>query len=390
MSFDFVKHREQENIYPIKLIGKEKFHSDLFNIHQSWTGRIDARFSNDFFRESIQLIINCMALFEQGYFDCAFYSLRQSLEIATTIVYFVDDNHENRSKQIAKWKNQERFPLHKQMINELNQRRKEFSDIKNKMSTYFDNLESTKQKLNKYVHKQGVDKFYIYQNSPMIGKTEDWRDKLITNFITYLKVSIGAVATLRLVIDPFPVLLADEKIYKRTGEFVTEGYTLDFIEEYIGLEHIKSYKKTNMYTAYYDHFIGNEEMLPPVLDVVKHNFIDRTKREEILSQKHLLSQIDLVAIDFILFSEKISKVHGIGGFYYYFSNIKTIRNKNSWSSQDFNDLKGSGPKFNRPYDEAFLSFVEINNESYYLEHNEAFSVKEIEEIVDLCLRNQKI
>lgn len=331
-----------------------------------------------------------MALFEQGYFDCAFYSLRQSLEIATTIVYFVDDDQDNRSKQITKWKNQERFPLQNQMINELNQRRKEFADIRNRMSTYFDSLESTKQKLNKYVHKQGLDKFYTYQNNPTRRNTVDWRNKLTTDFITYLKVSIGAVAILRLVIDPFPVLLADEDIYNRTGEFMTEGYTLDFIKEYIGLEHIESYKKTDMYQAHYDHFIGNEEMLPAVLDIAKHNFIDRTKTEEILSQKHLLSQHDLVAIAFIIFSEKIVKVYCIGGFDWYFTNIKTVRKKQSWSSQDFNDLKESNTKFNTPYDEAFLTYIEINNEDYYLEHNEAFTDKEIEEIVNLSTTHNRV
>lgn len=390
MSFDFIKHREQENIYPITLIDKEKFHSDLFNIHQSWTGRMDAMFSNDFFRESIQLIINSMVLFEQGYFDCSFYSLRQSLEIATTIVYFVDDERDNRSKQITKWKNQERFPLQNQMINELNQRRKEFADIRNKMSIYFDSLESTKQKLNKYVHKQGLDKFYTYQNNPTRRNTEGWINKLTTDFITYLKVSIGAVAILRLVIDPFPVLLADENIYNRTGEFMTEGYTLDFIEEYIGLEHIESYKKTDMYLAYYDHFIGNEEMLPAVLDIAKHNFIDRSKGGEILSQKHLLSQHDLVAIAFIIFSEKIVKVYFIGGFDWYFTNIQSVRKKHSWCSQDFNELKQSSTKFNTPYDEAFLTYIEINKDDYYLEHNEAFTDKEIEEIVNLSTTHNKV
>lgn len=323
MDFGFIKHREEENIVPVELKNKEIYHLDLFNIDQSWTGRVDAMFANDFFREAIQLIINAISLFEKGYFDCAFYSLRQSLEIATTIIYFVDDDKDNRSKQLSKWEKQERFPLHNQMINELNQRKKEFSDLKDKMSVYFDELELTKQKLNKYVHKQGFDKYYTYRNHPFNKNKENLNLRLLTDFESFVKQSIGAIAVFRLVIDPFPVLLADEDIYCRTGQLMTEGYSNEFIVNYIGLEHINSYKQTELYKAHFDSIICQEEMLPSVLDIVKHDYVDMTKIDEIFSQKHLLGQHDLVAVALFAYSEKIVKVYCIGGFHYYFTNIST-------------------------------------------------------------------
>jgi len=52
----------------------------------------------------------------------------------------------------------------------------------------------------------------------------------------------GAIAVFRLAVDPFPLLLADEAIYNRTGQLMTEGYAEDFIEKYIGINHIEAYK----------------------------------------------------------------------------------------------------------------------------------------------------
>lgn len=40
--------------------------------------------------ELVQLITNAISLFEKGYFDSAYYSLRQSLETALIMVYLSD------------------------------------------------------------------------------------------------------------------------------------------------------------------------------------------------------------------------------------------------------------------------------------------------------------
>lgn len=383
MSLDFIKHREEENIIPLELKNKEQYHLDLFNIHQNSTGRIDVLFANDFFMEATQLIINAITLFEKGYFDCAFYSLRQSIEIVTTIIYLVDDDDENRSKQILKWQKEEQFPMHKQMLNELNQRKKEFADLKEKMSVYFDELEVVKQKLNKYVHKQGYDKFYSYRSNPLNQNKNSFNLRFINDFDNFVKRSIGAIAVFRLAIDPLPILLADEDIYKRTGQFLTDGFRKDFIAKYIGIEHINSYKQTEMYKSQYEFFIASEEMIPSVLDIVKQDYVDRNKIDEIFTQKHLLGQHDLVAINLFAFSEKIAKVYYYGGLLSYCTNILTNRTKQSWSSLDFKLIKNSEQIFNNEYDEAFLSYIKINNEDYFIEHNHIFTETEINTISDI-------
>ena len=44
------------------------------------TGNINEMFCNMFFSESVELLKHAFFLYEEGYFDCAFYSLRQSIE----------------------------------------------------------------------------------------------------------------------------------------------------------------------------------------------------------------------------------------------------------------------------------------------------------------------
>jgi hypothetical protein len=326
-----------------------------------------------------------------GYFDCAFYSLRQSLEIAATVAFFVDDESENRTEQISKWKKQEKFPLHSQMINELKQRQKEFADIKKNMPLYFEELELIKQKLNKYVHKQGLDKFYTYRNHIINKNKENWINALTNDFESYLKTSIGAIAVFRLVIDPYPILLNDEKVYARTGQILTRGFSDDFISNYIGVENIMAYKQTGMYQGHYDSIMKEEEMLPSVLDIIKHEYIDKSKIDEILSQKHLLGQHDLIALELVIFSEKIVKVYCIGGFKWYFTNNTSNRISSSFHSIVLSDLKEQKDKFNSKYDEVFLSYLiandEVflsyliaNDEDYFIEHNEEFIEKEILEL----------
>lgn len=68
-------------------------------------------------------------------------------------------------------------------------------------------------------------------------------EELLNRFLYHLEKCIGAVAILRLCVDPFPVLLMDEEIYLRTDDTITEPYSEKFIEQYIGLQHLDPINK---------------------------------------------------------------------------------------------------------------------------------------------------
>src|SRR5688572_7744301 len=113
---EFISNRENQNVKPFVINNKEAYYWDIQNIEFTWTGRVDAQIANTFFQESVQLIINAIALFEKGYFDCAFYSLRQSLEVSTSIIYLIDNDHGDKEEQLENWKSQSKFPMYAQML----------------------------------------------------------------------------------------------------------------------------------------------------------------------------------------------------------------------------------------------------------------------------------
>jgi len=368
-----IKGDLKQNIHPIKLKDKEEYYYAVTNLQMSMTGRIDVMFVNIFFNEAIQLIKNSIVLFENGYFDVAFYSLRESLEISTTAVFFVDSTEENRKETINKWKGQNWFPGYKQMHKEMRERSGTFFDIRSKMSSFFSDMTALKRKIDKYVHKQGYDKFYVIRNN-FLKKHNYHEEDLINDFEDFLVKSIGAVAVLRLAVDPLPVLLLDEQIYNRTGQFLTEGYGKNFIKKYIGEKYIDEYKKTDIYIEHYNALINNEEMKPSVISLVKDEYIDDNNIKEILSQKHLLPISGLVASILVANTSKITKVYYGGGLFWYFTNLNTNRKKTSWNSLDFTPEK---VKKNTPYDEVFLTHFKVMENDYYVEHNESFNQEEL-------------
>jgi hypothetical protein len=161
---------------------------------------------------------------------------------------------------------------------------------------------------------------------------------------------------------------------------MSEAYADDFLDKYIGLNHVEAYKQTELYQSYYHSFIRREEMLPSVLEVVKNDYVNKDRIEEIFSQKHLLGDHELVAVALIAHSNKIAKVYCFGGLHWYFTDVETKRRKTGWSSSDFKVFKNGSAKYNLKYDEAFLSHLRILDEDYYIEHNEEFTTAEIDDL----------
>lgn len=113
---EWLEWRRRENICPLTLPNKERYYRDLLNIEHSWTGRIGIDVTNAFIMEAEQQLINAIELFEQGYFDCAYYSLRSAVDISTTIVFLADMPDEDREKYLAAWNSTGDFPMQGQMI----------------------------------------------------------------------------------------------------------------------------------------------------------------------------------------------------------------------------------------------------------------------------------
>lgn len=81
------------------------------------------------------------------------------------------------------------------------------------------------------------------------------------------------------------------------------------METFIGFEHIEKYKKTKTYCYHYNDFMNQEKRAECVIDVIKNYYIDKNKTDEILKQKHLLSNQEVIVVKLCGLIEKVVKVY---------------------------------------------------------------------------------
>ena len=380
MTDSYISWRKSQNIKPITLPNKEKYYSDLLNIEHSWSGRMDTNICNTFIMEAEQQLVNAIELFEMGYFDCAYFSLRSAVDVSTTMVFLSDMPYEEREKYLNAWKETKDFPMQGQIVKQLSQQGNVFTDMMEKMPGFFSSAKSLSMELNKYVHKQGLQHFYISRNHPI--NQQKPQDKFLKSFEKYLQRCMGVVAVMRLVVDPFPILLMDEEILYRCFDSMTEPYSDEFVEKYIGDMIIEQYKQTDMYIGTYDSFMCDEKKKESVFDVMKHQYIDSQKLDEIFSQLHLLTAADIVCVLLVASCDKVVKVYCYNGIQMYFTDRKTNRTVMSWSGEDFIKFAEAAEQTNQCYDEAYISVFTFADERYFVEHNEIFETDEIGGIID--------
>ena len=345
---------------------------DIDNITWAGTGLIDALGANRFFDEASQMIANSVFLFQEGFFDAAFCSLRQSIEISLGTLYLTAN-----PEKIKEWKKLEPGFESGKMAKYLQENEPVFKELKTKMSAFFENIRDVQKKTNKYVHKQGYSSFYT-------GQKYSWSDcredkvylKIVADFEETLKVSIGAVAMYRLAIDPLPIILMDEEMIMRSGDFVTEPYSKEFVNKYIGFVNIELYKQTEIYQNYKEYLLSQEKQNEAVFDIIHWQVIDRKKFEDISSQMHLLSFLDRLAVVIIMSSTKISQVY-IEGCYHYVSDVKATHSDTVIGTSYYEDFFANN-NFNVPFkDGSYISRIKINGEFSYIESNGTFDNMEI-------------
>ncbi|MGL6298404.1 MAG: hypothetical protein ACRC1M_04470 [Methanobacteriaceae archaeon] len=372
---NFLEDRNNLYVIPIKIENKEKYIYDLQSLDYSVSDRLDLIFTpiSHLNYESVQLIINSIYLFELGYFDAAFYSLRQSIEISTTMVFLSELSEEERIKKLEKWSNSKKFPMRGEMIKHIKNNGEIYKDMLNNMPNFFDNIQKINKKLNKFVHKQGIQHFYS-ANSLSYRRTEEYMNLRLKEFEYFLKECICIVAIMRLALDPFPILLRDEEISFRVFDILTEPYN-DRIVSYINDNIIDEYKLTDIYQGYYEEIIKEEKRNSVVNAVVRNRYVDLSQIDKILEQKHLLNKNALLAVYLFRF-DKINSIFMGGGSLWYGTH-KTDLNIVGLGLHNFSS---SGSKYNQKHNDFFVSAFRYDDDYFYLLHEEVLSEDEINEI----------
>lgn len=389
--FSYSERRKNENIKKYKIPNVEKYFDDLKNIENSFSGRIDVPSVNIFIMESVRLLVNSISLFEMGYFDSAYYSLREAIEVSTIIVYFSDVPEDERKGKWEDWNDGEYFPMQGKMLEELFQYGIVVPDMKYKMSSFFYEIKDISKKINKCVHKQGFINFYASEKYPLRLKKDDI---FIDNYLYYLEKIIGIVAVMRLAIDPYPILLMDEEISRRCFVSMTEAYKNGFVKLYISKETLDNYKKTEIYKEHYNSHIKKEKMKDSVFYIMKFQLIDTTKKSEILSQINLLDPLDKIAIYVALATKKSLRIHynyyEMRGYIAWNDITSGFTLKSDGLSEKY--LKENSEKYNIEFKEYFRSFfkyrVENDEKMLCIEHQDKLTEKIIDKIKKILITRE--
>ena len=346
---------------------------DIDNISMAMVGAFDAYGSNTFFEEACQLIANSVQLFKLGYFDAAFYSLRQSIETSIGTLYLTA----NPDKMKDWCKYQPGFESGT-MVAYLKQKESVFKEMTDIMSPFFKKVRDIQLKTNKYVHKQGYNSFYstkrIISSDP---KAQEPLKRIQEDFVSTLKTAIGAVGVYRLAIDPLPVLLMDEDVRLRTGDLITEPYSQEFVDNYIGQDTIELYKQTELYNSYKESLLANEKQSEAIYNLIHFQYIDRKAEQQLVDQAHLLSIYDRMAVCYVFMSDSISRVF-LCDFMCYTTNTKPVRYETTMGNGYFEERFEGKQSYNLSMSSgAFISRFKVGGQYSYIESNTILSDAEI-------------
>ena len=352
---NYEKNLLERYLKPVEIENKEFYYSLIYEISESLTSGIivDLFHSNKInmiITEACQSLANSIRLYELGYFDDAYYSMRSAIELATIMLDVGDNEYEKMVNNMNLFSNKEYRNFRASTLRYLKENGIEFRDVANKMPNFVNEINNTCIKLNSFVHKTGFDNFYGIRNY----YNENFHKKQLDDFENNLISSIRIVAIMRLVIDPFPLLLADEEIYYRSPNIMTYPFNEKLLEV-MGEESIAEFKNTDVYKSYEEELMKLEKRNQEVNNIVMADYIDLDNLENIYLQKHLFNHHELKYVDIASCSEKIILIISDNGFSRYSTSSNT--HEILCNHTDIN-LKDSSENFNIKYDSIYVSILQ--------------------------------
>ena len=333
------------------------------------TGNLNEMFCNMFFSESVELLKHAFFLYEDGYFDCAFYSLRQSIENINNMLLSAVD-----SDKYELWKAKGRFPSDKIVKDLLDQKNDAYNEIKSAIPEFFEKYDELLKKSNKYIHKQGFDTFYTYKHS-LSAKDIEERTKL---FVSFLKYGIGMMLIMNIALDPLSLALSDFEVDSHIAfNPMTEPIPLYVFEEYLSIDIIEKIKTTSHYTSLKDYFLGLEKLNDATYAVIRYDYFDVKNLDEIEKQ---IKQLDLSqTLMFCILKSGIKATH----FYWdnsilgYSTSYQPKVHLREYSSDQFEDYLNNSAEPNYLWHEMYITGFNALDSYLIIQHNDPLSDDEI-------------
>lgn len=379
----YEEYLKNQYLQKVQICNRQDLLNELLYMQSLVSGRMDTMFCNSFLEESVQLLINSIFLMEEGFFDCAFYSIRQSAENMNNMLLLASDK-----SQLNTWKSKGRFDSDSKVKEKLKKVDSCYKEIREKLAIFFDEFDDLIKKSNKIIHKQGFDSFY----KPRCCQSNELsfsKDTEIESFNKLLRYSICRLYIFFFILDPLGLVLADADLDKKLSfDPMTAPINLNFISENYSEDLICLIQQTNFYKELVEEFADKEEMNPYVYNVIREQYFDIEHLDEIDSQKHLLNNVEKFVLDVLKMGVKVSEFHSGGiSISPYYTSIQSNYNRYQWSSNEFDEYSNGPEKFNIPYKNVFLSLVTIYDELLFLQHNEPLSVMKISQVTQLVEKN---
>lgn len=353
-----------------------------------YTGQCNIMFCNSFIQEAIQLLKNSLILYKKGFFDCAFYSIRQSSEVMDSMLYLA----KSPSEKVYDWKSKNYFPVDSKVRQQLEKISNDYKEIKSLLPDFFRHHEELIIKIHKIIHKQGFDTFYQLR-TPINRKITNYsQEDEIALFLETLKYTIGKLLILIVILDPMCLALADENVNGKINmNLMTEPIDTTFFENILGLSDIVSkIKSSNYYKDFVSYFEGKEEMLPATYSVIREQFWNIEKLNEIESQFHMLSTDEKFMFNILKRGIKASLFYYAGGLgWYYTSNMSNLK-EFSVNTIDFQNYTKSREAFNQKRKNVYISVIKQSKDDFlFIEHNMPFNKDEINKLLELEKKHLK-
>lgn len=346
------------------------------------TGNLNEMFCNMFFSESVELLKHAFFLYEDGYFDCAFYSLRQSIENMNNMLLSAVD-----TDKYELWKEKGRFPTDKAVKDLLSRQNDAYNEIKTVIPEFFEQYDELLKKVNKYIHKQGFDTFYVSNN---ISNFTDQEER--TNlFLSFLKYAIGMMLIMNIALDPLSLALSDYEVDSHIPfDPMTEPIPIGIFEKYLSLDIIEKIKTTDHYTALKEYFLNMEELNEATYAVLRYNHFNVEQLDEIEKQ---ITQLNLSqTLMFCILKSDIKATHfywdyGILG---YSTSYKPKVHIREYRSNQFDDYLQGDIKCNCDWQGMYISVFRAFDSYLIVQHDEPLTETEVSTLTFLVeVANQR-
>lgn len=333
------------------------------------TGNLNEMFCNMFFSESVELLKHAFFLYEDGYFDCAFYSLRQSIENINNMLLSAID-----ADKFDLWKEKGRFPTDKAVKDLLSRQNDAYNEIKTVIPEFFEQYDKLLKKANKFIHKQGFDTFYVFNNvSPSTDQEE--RTSL---FLSFLKYAVEMMLIMNIALDPLSLALSDYEVDSHIPfDLMTEPIPVKIFEKYLSLDIIENIKITDHYTAVKDYFLNMEKLNEATYAVLRYNHFMTEQLDEIEKQ---INQLDLSqALMFCILKSgiKVTRFYWDYDILGYSTSYKPKVHIREYRSNQFDDYLHGDSKCNCDWQGMYINIFKVFDSYLIVQHDEPLTEIEI-------------